>query len=950
MSKQRVVIVGVLAVVAAVIAYFALGRGGDTTGAVKTSSGSGSSAGKVTVGRGEKDPSTGLPRWFGASGIGAKRIGGVVLGEDGKPVPGATVRLASALADAGIPGVTKQSDANGLFDFGLYPAAIYVVTAEMPRLTAAFARIDLRDPLLTPASDRLQLVLHACKASIHGTVFDSAGGAIAGARIVRTEWAVRSGAGVETDGSGSYELCVPAGGAGVNISADGYGAIDDNVYVYGRTRRDFQLTPGASVIGRVVRATDRSPVAQAVVMLRVADPRKRDAMVMGATGADGTFAFDAVGPGRWMLTAFAEELSTKESVDVIAELGGAPAEVTVELVGTYKVAGKVVERGSGKPVAGRAVMLMSSLRDNPAVTRPLSSQSQADGTFVIDRVVPGTYVPTIGRGEDRRGDPVTVVDQDIGGVVLETTMTGSIAGRVLYDGKPVDGALVRDDRGSSSTTSNSDGTYLLRNVGDGTHKLYSESHLVGAFTNSPPVTLAAGENKTGVDIVLDLSASVSGVVVDQNDAPVAGAFVSFSLLRGRDFGSATTADDGSFTARSMSGGGEYVYEVKPRDQSPLVLPPVVGKRHPPVAVKDGATHVTGLRVKVKYERLAISGRVVDGAGKPVADAVVSAEGNEGGWYRSPSATSDQSGAFSIRDLPAGKYTVKATTARGEAREERIDAGTSNLELAILDAGGIDGTLVGFTAVPEVVALRTDDYFGRYRPSPGTTTTAFQMRNVPAGRYQITASGAGRTASASVQVLPGQIAKVTVQLGEVGTVVGRVVDATGAPVADMRCTVVPRDNERMGYGGERNEAITDASGSFRVERANAGPSYVGCFHPAARSRSYQALDVAPNAVTNVELKLEASGERSRNGHAGLELEDQLENVLVESVEANGPAARAGLAVGDALVTVDGVTIGRYQSEYAMRLIESPRGDAKQVTIVVERAGKEITATLTLDPPK
>lgn len=947
--RRRSILVGVLALLAIVGGWLAWSQR-DAKPTSVASDGAGTERGSVQTVRANagRDPATGLPRWFGATGVAGKRIAGVVVGEDGKPVAAATVRLASAFMDAGLaPPLTKQTDASGRFDFGVHPGATYAVTAEMPKLTAALHRIDLRDPNLTPASDQLRLVLHPCAASIHGTVFDSAGGAIGGARLVRTERWVTSATGVEADASGRYELCVPAGGAGVFVTADGYAPVDDHVNVYGRTRRDFQLTPGASVVGRVVRAADKSPVAQAMVTLTSADPRRGGSALTAATDDDGRFAFDAVAPGRQLLAAVAEDLATQYPVDVLVELGGAPGETVLELIATYTVSGRVVEKGSQKPVAGRNVVLMASA-DRADLMRPPWSTSQADGTFAIDHVVPGAYTPQLARNRMVEGDLVNVVDRDVSDIVLETMETGSIAGRVLYDGTPVDGATVRDGEFGSFATSAADGTYVLRHLGEGSIKLYAESHRVGAFTNAPPVMLAAGEHKTGIDIVLDLSASISGVVVDQNDAPVAGVFVSFSLLRGRDFGNATTADDGSFTARSLSGGGDYAYEVKPRDQSPLVLPPAAGKRHPPIPVKDGQTHVTGVRIRVKYERLAISGRVIDVDGKPIVDAVVSAEPRESGWYRPPTTTSDQAGAFAINDLPAGTYTVRATTARGEAQEKDIPAGRTNVKLLLLEAGGIDGTLVGFAGVPDVTAYRIDDYFGRHRAVAGSTTpTAFQLRNLPAGRYQVTASLGGLSDSAMVEVMPAQVAKATLELGAVGTVTGRVVDAKGAPVAGVRCMSSLRDKERIDFGAARSQGVSDASGNFRIERASAGPSIVGCFGRDGAS-AWEQVEVAAGSVTNVPVTLEDRGAATRK-HAGLTLEDQLDEVLVKTVEPNGAAARAGLAVGDALVTVDGYSIGRHQSDYAMRLIESPRGDAASVSIVVERGDKQLTLTLKHDAP-
>ena len=212
------------------------------------------------------DPLTGAPRWLGQTGVRGRPLAGIVVGEDGAPLAGATVRVANAFTMAGlvtVPGQTTGAD--GRFDFGPQPAATYVVSAEVSKLTSAFVRTDLRNALASPPSDQLRLVMHPCDASIHGTVFDTAEGAIGGATIMRVERGLATTTGAIADDTGSFELCVPAGGAEVIVSADGYAAIEEGINVFGRTRRDFRLSPGTSVTGRAVRAEDKSPVAGAII-------------------------------------------------------------------------------------------------------------------------------------------------------------------------------------------------------------------------------------------------------------------------------------------------------------------------------------------------------------------------------------------------------------------------------------------------------------------------------------------------------------------------------------------------------------------------------------------------------------------------------------------------------------------------------------------------------------
>jgi hypothetical protein len=887
-----------------------------------------------------KDPITGAPRWFGQSGVGGRRIAGLVLAEDGTPVRGANVRLASALTISGLSAEPSAiTDATGGFDFGAQPAAVYFVVAELPRLTGALQRLDLRDSTASPPPDQLRLVLHACDASIHGTIRDTAGGVVPGALVARGEGALTTNAGAEADDNGTYELCVPAGGAGVMVKADGYAAISDRVNVFGRTRRDFAMSPGTSVVGRVVRADDRSAIAGAIIELRPADPRNQGALLSASSDAEGRFHFDGVAPGRHEITVRAARLATTSPVGVIAEIGQPPEEVVCELAETLTVSGKVTETASGTPVAGLTVRLMS-----PAELRQgLHAISQPDGSFVIDHVFPGEYLAGVERyRDDKPPTKVKVEGTDVSGVVLEVERRATISGHVLHGGKPVHGARVRAGT-ISWTESDHDGRYTLRGLTAGTYRVYAESHRVGAFTSGPSVTVAQAEQKTGIDVELELSGSIAGIVVDQNDAPVGGVFLSFSLLRGRDFGSATTADDGSFSARSLSGGGEYVYEVRQRDGSPLSYPPTTGKRHPPIAVLDGQTHVTGMRIKIRLERFSIAGRITDAAGKPVSDATVRAVPAEAGWYRMPTATSDEAGAFTIRDLPAGTYSVQASAARGDAREEHVAVGRTDVALRLVELGGIDGTLQGFATTPDVIAYRVDDRGGRHRAV--VTGSTFQLRNLAAGEYRLAATSASESSYVRVVVPPGTTKQVTLTKQQAGIIVGTVVDEkTRAPVAGLYCGSYLRGGDAGSlYENRSSYAITDANGAFRIERAFVGINGVTCNGPAANALG--EAEVTAGQVTRVEL---ATSMRTapRRGHAGLTLEDQLGEVMVKSVEPGGPAARAGIAVGDVLLKIGDRAVDRWGSEQSLYAIEYRSIDTP-TKLTLERGDHQLTVLLTVE---
>lgn len=950
MQRRRTSWIAAAAVIVlalAVGAWWWLTQHDDASSTRATASTGGSSRGTAPMARGATDPATGVPRWLAQGGV-SRRIAGTVVDESGAPVRGATVRIASIYTNAGLlKPAPRTTDDAGRFDFGAQPGAEYTVTAEQKGMTGAMLQVDLRHPAPAPVPEQLRLVLHPCIAAIHGTIQDTSGGPIGGAMIRRAYDDIVTDMGAVADDHGAYELCVPPGGAEIVVSADGYARTHDTVDIYGRMRRDFALSPGIAVGGRVVRASDNTPVAGAVVELRARRYVEGHVSQRASSDDEGRFTFEAVAPGTHLISAVAERLATVDVVEIAVEVGTARTDLVVKVVDAFTVSGTVIERGSRKGVAGVRTWLVGNSRLASAGAY-FEGVTRADGTFAIENVVPDEYRPSTERDTETDLPRVVVAASDVTGVVIEVDDAASIAGRVTHAGKPVEGARVRAVVSTDEehiVFADHEGQFLIRSVPAGTFHVYAESDRVGAFASGVSVTLKAGEQRTGLELELDLEGSISGVVVDQNDAPVGGVYLAFSMLRRRDFGWATTAEDGTFTARSLAGGGEYVYEVRARDRSAVVFPPVGRKRHPTIVVKDGKTHVRNVRVKIQYERLAITGKFVDTRGKPVPDARVTATPEESDAWLPPSAMTDQNGGFTIANLPAGTYSLQATSARGDASLDRVQPGREVVVLRIAERGGIEGTVVG-VAQPfkiEVVELTNDLYEGRDAQVTGAT---FKVVDAPPGEYIIRLVAGSIRATRQVTVNPGEVTKVTIKLGEVGTVVGTVIDEkTRAPVPGMSCMATSLSEDASDT--TTDEATTDARGVFTLARVTAGRASVSCWGSGAST--WKEIEVIARQTVRPQFVAERADDTpiaERSGASGMTLEDQLDDVYVSEVVPNGPAARAGVLVGDVLLEVDGKAMGRYHSELAMDLIES---GAAERTLVLERDDKRVTVTLKLATP-
>ncbi len=151
-----------------------------------------------------------------------------------------------------------------------------------------------------------------------------------------------------------------------------------------------------------------------------------------------------------------------------------------------------------------------------------------------------------------------------------------------------------------------------------------------------------------------------------------------------DEGRCMTDARGAFACAQMSGGGAYAAGVYASDHETLPLP-FVGPPPPPIALADGDAQVDGLHLVIDPRRLAIHGRVVDEAGRPVADVPVSAWGAgvpRDRWSLAPSGVTDVDGTFAIDALAPGTYELEVVAIDGARQTRVVAAGARDAELVV----------------------------------------------------------------------------------------------------------------------------------------------------------------------------------------------------------------------------------------------------------------------------
>lgn len=194
-----------------------------------------------------------------------------------------------------------------------------------------------------------------------------------------------------------------------------------------------------------------------------------------------------------------------------------------------------------------------------AWSRPVITST--DGAFALDKLPPGTYTV---RAQRRGGGEAVVEHVAIGGTArLQIRPTGSIAGTVRRDGRPPASLTITvQDRSTGyfrrEQLFRTGGHYAVRDLPKGRFVILAESD---GGHQQLELELAEGEARTGVDLALASTATLTGRVVEHGTGtPVPGVQMVASLrdeqvrhvsTRERDF---ITDETGAFRIRNVARG------------------------------------------------------------------------------------------------------------------------------------------------------------------------------------------------------------------------------------------------------------------------------------------------------------------------------------------------------------------------------------------------------------
>jgi 5-hydroxyisourate hydrolase-like protein (transthyretin family) len=434
-----------------------------------------------------------------------------------------------------------------------------------------------------------------------------------------------------TDASGHFSIeKIPAGGYGLRVDRANYldtqygqdqpdkpGATLSLAPGQKMTDLLFRLHRAAVITGRVLDE-DGDPVLDvfvtAVAHTTVRGKFKFRQRASEKTNDLGEYRIYGLEPGRYLLLASpprvfpwrnpdeqaaylptyypgATEIARASTIEVKSgdEITGIDLVFVPKLLTrTYKIHGHVVNSLSENPDAQFVVLLAPrGKRDLDFISS--DKQGTVDSKtedFEIKDVVPGEYVVAVisfGTGANHKAAQiVNVIASDVDGVVLVLTRGIDIPIQVTLEGKAAASANVTVGLNPSAdeatanfmavqrSVARPDGSYVLKEVGDGSYWLnaYSncqECYLKSASANGVDllergVQVSSGEAPSPIALVYSSnSGTLTGAVTNKDDLPAPGALVvlvpdSSSHQKPDQYKSSTTDQYGHFEIRGVPPG------------------------------------------------------------------------------------------------------------------------------------------------------------------------------------------------------------------------------------------------------------------------------------------------------------------------------------------------------------------------------------------------------------
>lgn len=613
--------------------------------------------------------------------------------------------------------------------------------------------------------------------------------------------------------------------------------------------------------------------------------RPSDAVASTLTGPDGRYTLTV--PQGQLLVAASEPSYAPQSR--IVEVGPAGATADFQLVPGGVIEGIVLDERTREPASGA---LVTARRDSPAMllgerARHVATTG-ADGRFRFTGLRPGAY-ELAAHASGRASRATTVVGIGVAEQVTDI--------EILLGNAPVIRGVVVDDSGapapgvgviafsgpgsSARATADDQGAFVIEGLAPGKYMLVGRG---GTFLSAGATRVElAARDVDGVKVHVERGVRIAGHVEPRQVCEVQLVLDGQTMRPGQMptlLAPIATGDDGAFELGPVQPGH---YQVSARcpsgEQGTKQVEASAASADIVVEVRPGAS---------------IAGKVVDGAGQPVAGVTVMAAATNGaerttiinGVVASGiQGVTTASGAFELRGLAAGSYRLRVLD-RGRplpmTKQVEVSVGPAEQKTGVtLVVERPDGVIRGVVTGPDgkpladawvslhqelhdmlgdvereprggprmLVVEATDDGAlagtGGIAPALTDEHGRFEIRNLPRVPWTVVAEAqAGKLRGRAPRVVPD--ADITIQALGLTELAGKVVAPEGLPATFH----VELDGPTR---AQRSFASPD--GSFSFARVDPGRYEVTVTSSAGNGKA--TVEVIAGQTAHVEIPLAAN---------------------------------------------------------------------------------------------
>jgi hypothetical protein len=425
-------------------------------------------------------------------------------------------------------GQVGKSDQNGYYAF---PNVDLVRTNTVSAHKEGFGRAAQTDLRQEGADRTVEVDFRLVPGlSIRGRIVGPGGQPVEGATIDAYGMvAIQNSRGTAKSGpDGSFELKdLVEGPYQVRARAGGWSEVREPRVDAGEQNLLLELQPLGQVDGRVVRASNNTPLSDFRVSIRRVTPGTdhygAPTMPKEFKGAaDGTFSMSGVPEGLWVLQVDAEGFASALSTSIDVRLGQVVTGLEIRISTGGTLSGRVVNANTGEPIAGARIATQDNgFIDNPLAqlfgsmlarrTTARTAVSDSTGRFALAQLMPGDYQIRIEHNDfttsivkDLRVDD-SEAPIDFGDFPLREG--GAVEG-VVYDenGAPLNGAtvtLANKETAGLTYTSRTDeqGRYEIEHVSAGRYDIHAQRAIES--TGNPFEVLLDVQNSTREIFVTD---------------------------------------------------------------------------------------------------------------------------------------------------------------------------------------------------------------------------------------------------------------------------------------------------------------------------------------------------------------------------------------------------------------------------------------------------------------